>query len=222
MCLQDESNYPPEYIRLHKFCIALLFLAVLSLIGFAINGFGGIGGLFATIGASLVVCCGPRLRGFGQCQLIAQMCLFIIAAIFHTVGVAVMIETWVVLNEQFDRLCEARANDPSFNCEDQRSAFFGAIGIILWPAVAIVLLCIIMELPAVYMAYQAKRVIDATPREGQVASEVVAAQVVSNPVMLQGQVIGQGTPVGLTPAQNSGASQPGNQQGRAYAVGQNV
>lgn len=117
MCKGNE-DLPAEVNSARCISISILVFSILTLIGFIGGGFiAALGGLLGIIGAGILVCCGPGPDGGGAGKEVAAMVLFILAALFEVLGLALGL-LWFFA-------AVSTANDTcSFGCPDSRRQLF--------------------------------------------------------------------------------------------------
>lgn len=124
--------------------VATLILGVISLCGFALwPYFPAIGGLLAVLGCSFIICGeGRNPRSHAIC---AVLCTFAAAA--HLIGLIMWVYYFVVFVNAVD----------DENDEEVSTAIVAYwIGIILWPVIAVSLVCFILETFQVVNCIQAR------------------------------------------------------------------
>jgi hypothetical protein len=118
MCKGNE-DLPAEVNSARCISISILVFSILTLIGFIGGGIiAALGGLLGIIGAGILVCCGPGPDGGGAGKEVAAMVLFILAALFEVLGLALGL-LWFFA-------AVSTANDTcSYGCPDSRRQLFG-------------------------------------------------------------------------------------------------
>ena len=98
MC-EGNPNLPPEAKTAKCICIPVLVLAIIStssIFMFPAGLLMCVSGILGIVGTSIVICCGPSKPGEGSGKLKCCAILCIIAAVFHLVGLILMIVVYAL------------------------------------------------------------------------------------------------------------------------------
>lgn len=105
MC-EGNPNLPPEAKTAKCLCIPVLVLAIIStssIFMFPAGLLMCVSGILGIVGTSIVICCGPSNPGEGSGKLKCCAILCIIAAVFHLIGLILMIVVYAVACAETER-----------------------------------------------------------------------------------------------------------------------
>ena len=146
--------------------IAVLVFGVISCLGFLVPGqwWGGIGGVLAVIGASVLLCCSGSGASASAGSHIGAGVLIASAAIVHAVAVIVYILFWANVVNAVNDNCDDDVysyNQDGVDCDDLASGVGAFIGVLIWPIIVIDIATFCVELICAIFSFQAARAVRA-------------------------------------------------------------
>jgi len=151
--------------------IAVLVFGIISCLGFLVPGqwWGGLGGLLAVIGASVLLCCSGSGASASAGSHIGAGVLIASAAIVHAVAVIVYIVFWAnvvnAVNDNCDDGVYSNPDDPNNQDEVDCDALSGVasafIGVLIWPIIVIDIATFCVELICAIFSFQAAQAVRA-------------------------------------------------------------
>jgi len=143
--------------------IAVLVFGIISCLGFLVPGqwWGGLGGLLAVIGASVLLCCSGSGASASAGSHIGAGVLIAIAATVHASAVIVYILFWAnVVNEVSDD-CDGDQDLDGVDCDALGGVASAFIGVLIWPIIVIDIATFVVELICAIFSFQAAQAVRA-------------------------------------------------------------
>lgn len=159
MCKCSSPNAGPEANRAICLSVACLVMGIISCMSFLAfyiwtAAIMGVGGLFALIGASVMLCCYSG-KGTLTCGLVC----YVLAACCHVAGlIGTLVIYFQMWQSTYDGCMAGTVTGgdgttyayTEADCQAYVSAVFGLAGIFVWPSVVVSGLAVIFELICIF------------------------------------------------------------------------